>query len=957
MSKSALSQTASFGRLLLLFLAIMLVFLALTANQTFFKLQNEEEKMASLKLISSLDPVIAKTSEESFINDRFNEVFGTMNQNGIDSQELETIIYKIGQEFDTRLKCFFYQNNQLKKSITDDQEDLKLFKNLMIQLNLQGEAFKEAQRQVHQALLDWFGPGHRLELLQGDQNELWRYKHLDKDHFFIWKTFENGNSAFLIATDFPDFINRFKIIKKQLNMPSIGAGMPKEKRYEAPTGVDVDQMLAARIKSSLSGHNTIQESEKNWGFIEDEAGFFYCICDKTQKGNSGLIAAVATVFSISWIASLVSIALYLLSFFEINPGKKLCAWLDSISIRFRILGLFSMASVFPVIFTALIGATSLADRAEIIENQVAGESIANIYRLEKMISEKLSQSEKMADHIRKELVNTPATEEFFSEKLKKFGIPRTLSRLEVRDGSGATLFTTDDRKVHGVSEAMDMFSRIALKLHAPARMGDTANMISPAEVISESVLSTDEIGMATILRQRGKQWVFRMGTFPTVWYWDVYPELASGPAFMHYTAQFIAIYKQQVQETLEKQKENRESILLSTELNYRYNNFEIFPKIKGISERRLLDAAIVSMRTGKVVFRNISFNGVDYWLTIKPEKDIGSHVFLNLISKPDKLAALNPLKLQLATGGVLALIVSLLGALLLIRLIINPIGDIAAGINAIRERQHDFRIPVRRKDEFGVLSNAFNNVIEELKELEYGRIVQTSLLPDKIPVPKDYDLACFRASATDLAGDYHDVLPLSDGRTAIILGDVTGHGISAALAMAMAKATVDYMNLNGDLFPGPMMDKLNALFNRELKPRHKFMTLVTLVLEPESGNLQIDNAGQSYPYYFDAEKGLADEVQIPSMPLGATKKRRSRPEVRAMKSGDAVILYSDGIIECANHGGDMFGYDRFQDTFVELLKKGLSSEEILQSMIKRLDDFRKPGPYPDDVTLVLLRRL
>jgi sigma-B regulation protein RsbU (phosphoserine phosphatase) len=362
------------------------------------------------------------------------------------------------------------------------------------------------------------------------------------------------------------------------------------------------------------------------------------------------------------------------------------------------------------------------------------------------------------------------------------------------------------------------------------------------------------------------------------------------------------------------------------------------------------------MRTGKLVSRTVEIDSVPYWLTIKPEKTINSHVFLNLISKPDRLSALNPLKRQLATGSALALLVSLLGAMLLTRLFIWPIDDISKGINAIRDRNHDFRIQVKRNDEFGAISSAFNNVIEELKELEYGKVVQTSLLPSKIPVPAGYDLACFRASATDLAGDYHDVLALNDGKTAIILGDVTGHGISAALAMAMAKATVDFMELKGKYFPQPLMDKLNALFNKELKPRHKFMTLVTLVLDPVTNELQIDNAGQSFPYFYEATHDRTTEIAIPSMPLGAMKKRRSKPQTITMKKNDALILYSDGIIECSDSKGEMFGYDRFADSFLRLTRQKLSASEILETMISELDSFREPGPYPDDVTLVLIKK-
>lgn len=956
MKNNNLERTASFGRLLLLFAAIMLFFLAITADQTLEKILVEEEKQYNLNLASSQDRIFAATQLETFIKDRFMELAEVARQPQPQVSQIKNHLENF-QKDHTSIKCFFYNDQNLEFSFNQSDEDLLFFTSLMQRLHQNGEAFKKSQREIHQELLNRFGPGNRLELLHNHRGKIMRFKHMQKDQFYYWNSYENNRAIFLIATDFPDFIDRFSLAKIALKQQYSGAGDPKNRRFVAPQNTEIEQMQAAKIKSELTGKSIVSEFSRKWFFIEDESGNYTCLAVAADNPGSTFRFVVWSIKHFSFFFSIILIAIYCLSIFSMNPGRTICKKLDAASIKYRILGLFSMASIFPVLFSILIGATSLSDRAEIIENQATGESIVNLNRLETMISEKIEQSERMARMMRNKIVRQPASEEFFREHLKMFSLPRNLSRLEVRDGLGKELFSTDDRQVHGVSEAMDIFSRIALKQHAPSRLGQKANMVTPAEVVSESVLSTDELGMATILRQRGRQWFFRMGTFPTLWYYDVFPELATGPAFMHYSTQLITVFNKQVRETLAIEKQSTDNLQLSTELNYYYNNHRIFPAISGLEENRLLDAALVSMKTGKVVFRNTMLNQTPYWVAIKPEKIIGGHVFFNMISKPGRLAELTPLRNQLFTAGIMALAISMLGAMLLIRLFILPVGDISQGINAIRERQNDFKIEVRRKDEFGALASAFNKVIDELKELEYGKIVQSSLLPGKIPVPSGYDLACFRTSATDLAGDYHDILPLSDGRTAIILGDVTGHGISAALAMAMAKATVDYLDLQGQEFPGPLMDKLNALFNRELKPRHKFMTLVTMVLDPLSGELVVDNAGQSYPYYFMAAENKAEEIQIPSMPLGASKKRRAKPEVRTMKSGDAVILYSDGIIECSDTNEVMFGYDRFKETFIELLRHNLSAEQILATMINRLDNFRKPGPYPDDVTLVLLKKL
>ena len=955
MSKPA--RSSSFARLLLFFSAITLFFLAITADQASRKLKIEQANLLQLQQISSLDSIIARTAVDSFVKNRISQVIDKLESPNFTHEQLSTEINKVQKDYETSFIVFYYENMELQSSTSTDPAELDLFSDLIRQLHLSDSDFLEAQRRVHEKLMSFFGPGNRLELLLRNGGKINRYKKLQKDNFYYWNDLSHNKSVFIIVTDIPLFLDRFAIARNELGRRDVGAGFSNKTKCLPPQGIDADQMLAARYKANLSGKPSVREFNLNWSFVEDESGQFYCLASEDIAKDSFQITLIDHFFKLAALFSLLAILVYLQGLFELNPGKAICTWLDSRSIRFRIVGIFAMASVFPVIFTALIGATSISERAEIIESQVKSESIANLNRLERMISTKIEQSEAMAVSMRNQIIHEPASEAFFQKFLQKYKIPRHLSRLEVRDSNGKELFTTDDRAVHGVVEAMDIFSRVALKQHAPHRLSQKGNMVTPAEIVSESVLSTDEIGMATVLRQRGRQWLFRMGTFPTLWYYDVFPEIATGPAFMHYTCQLIEVYSQQVEEVLAPENQKSDNLLLSTVLNVYFNDLKIYPDIRGLETDKLLDAAIVSMKTGKVLFRTAQVNNVPYWLTIKPEKSVNSHIFFNLVSKPGRLAALTPLKKQLLSSSILALMVSLVGAMLLVKLFIRPIGDLTQGINAIRERQNDFRIEVLRNDEFGALSCAFNRVIEELKELEYGRVVQESLLPSDIPVPEGFDLACFRTSATDLAGDYHDVLPLDDGRTAIILGDVTGHGISAALAMAMAKASVEYLNLEGKSFPSLLMDNLNALFNRELKPRHKFMTLVTIVLNPATGELIIDNAGQSYPYFFRKSHNAAEEIQIPSMPLGATKKRRSKPESRVMNKGDAVILYSDGIIECAAPDGKMFGYERFYKTFVELQKQDLSSQQILDEIMKQLDSFRKPGPYPDDVTLVLLKRI
>lgn len=955
MSLESRYKSASFGRLALIFAGIMFLFLALTASQTAGKIGREFDRHLLKDLETSLDQVIAQTSEEYYVHQQLTDLIEIARKHGIDSAELPHAITSAGLKLKKPVKAFFYRNNALIRHFNSDATDLSLLQGLIAELNTTGEPFMAAQRRVHNQLLEIFGAGNRLELLKLARAVQKRFKFRETDRFYYWNTWPDGLGVFFMATGFPGFIDRFKISSPDPTL--FGAGDPTKGQYVPPQGLTEDQTAAARIKARLSGQNHTEAHGFHWFFADDENGAFVCRVLPQQTIELQRPHWADNLFFLSCALLAITLLLYLTALTGLFPGTPACDFLDSLSVRYRIMGLFVMASVFPVLFTLLIGATSMADRREVIENSILAESIAAIEPLEKMHTIRIAQSEAMGNDLRHALLSEPPSEEMFCRYLKKHSLPRLLARLEVRDGDGQTIFSTDDREVHGVAEAMDMLSRVTLRLHAPARMSPEASKITPAEIVSESVLSTDEIGMATIIRQRGRQWMFHMGTFPTTWYWDVYPEIATGPGFMCQTNQLLEIYLAQVRDATRNPSPESGSLQLSVEHNYHFSNFQIFPKVENMPDETLLKSAVASFRTNRLLFRQIMLGDQPFWVTIKPEKNINTHVFMHLISQPARLKALEPFRWRLVTAGILALAVSLFGAMLIGRLIIQPVGDLSSGIQAIRERRQDFRIPVRREDEFGALAGAFNKVIGELKEIEYGRVVQESLLPQRPIVPPGYDVAFFNTSATDLAGDYHDCIELSDGRLAIILGDVTGHGISAALAMAMAKATVNYAAADGKLFPAGLMDMLNALFNRELKPRHKFMTLVTVVLDPVSGIIEVDNAGQSYPRFYKAAEDASEEIALPTMPLGAMKKRKAKIETRTMRSGDAMILYTDGIIECSDHTGDMYGYERFRTSFEELMRNRTGADTALKNMMQQLDEFRVAGPYPDDVTLVIVRKL
>lgn len=243
--------------------------------------------------------------------------------------------------------------------------------------------------------------------------------------------------------------------------------------------------------------------------------------------------------------------------------------------------------------------------------------------------------------------------------------------------------------------------------------------------------------------------------------------------------------------------------------------FRTDPEFDNGDFRVLSNAMIRSDFTNQTLFRELFLDGETYWTTIKADSFGSRLVMFNLMPVSRQMASTYPIRWRLMMIASVGLLMAFFGARLISSLFLVPIADLANGVVAIRHREDTYRIPLRRNDEFGVVVSAFNRLLGDLKELQYGRVVQESLLPAQPIYIPGYELHFFRAPATDLAGDYHDYFLLPDGRLVGMLGDVTGHGISAALAMAMAKATIQYQKLSGWNFPTQIMEQLNSLFFKE----------------------------------------------------------------------------------------------------------------------------------------------
>ncbi len=281
-----------------------------------------------------------------------------------------------------------------------------------------------------------------------------------------------------------------------------------------------------------------------------------------------------------------------------------------------------------------------------------------------------------------------------------------------------------------------------------------------------------------------------------------------------------------------------------------------------------------------------------------------------------------------------------------------PLENLAIGIKALREKRFDHSLPAATNDELGQLCREFNRARDHLREMELSSAIQSRLLPVSDLRLGNIELSGRNTMTQAIGGDFFDFIPVSEGKTAVVMGDVAGHGVSAALVVAMAKAAFTILCREGTPSPAAILAEVNRQFLQMLK-RRKMMTCFIGILDSGTGVFSYANAGQCFPIL--AGKNGVGFLKGDSNPLGVLGKARfASGEVRIRES--ALVLYSDGLAEATNAEGKPIGYDRFATFAREALQRG-GTRNPLDILLEKVRGFTDPVPWADDATLVLIREI
>ena len=375
---------------------------------------------------------------------------------------------------------------------------------------------------------------------------------------------------------------------------------------------------------------------------------------------------------------------------------------------------------------------------------------------------------------------------------------------------------------------------------------------------------------------------------------------------------------------------------------------------------------------------------------INHEKRLSQDVFETRIGKQDFLGVVEPyndyriigilpkIEMYLSRNSVLGVLIAvdlllfilvfILVSLLVQQIVINGIYKVNFSLDRITCGDLEEKVEVTNTQEFQALSDGINATVAALKnaiketaaridaELKFAQLIQVSGLPDPNPVfpgLSSVELAAAMYTAREVGGDFYDYLLIDDDHLFLLVADVSGKGIPAALFMMTSKTLL--RNLAAE---GYSAHEIIHEGNRQICAHNEtgmFVTAWLGILELSTGRIDCANAGHNPPVLIRAD-GTCDFLTVrPGLVLGGMEASTYTSCVHILEPGDRLVLYTDGVTEAQNTKEAFFGEDRLQTTLTALAERGSCPKEMLAGLHEEIERFAETAPQADDITLLAIQ--
>jgi len=319
------------------------------------------------------------------------------------------------------------------------------------------------------------------------------------------------------------------------------------------------------------------------------------------------------------------------------------------------------------------------------------------------------------------------------------------------------------------------------------------------------------------------------------------------------------------------------------------------------------------------------------------------------------------LLIRYAISGIAAIIAGFILSFIISRHISGSIRDIVADVKQIAGGDLDHSIRGMGTEEFSDLQVSINYMIQKIKvfseelerkkaEMKIASQIQKSIIPEKIPKIEGFDLAAISIPALEVGGDFYDIFSRDSGMYTLVLADVSGKGVPAALFMVLSRTVVRVLT-RWMKKPVALLQSGNDIFIED-SGTVSFVTLFYAVLDSRENTIRYVNAGHNPPVVYRRSGEI--ELLEPTGPvIGLLDTPQYQDRIIRLNQGDILVIYSDGVTEAMNRDGELFSEERL----ISLIRDhhDLTAREMIASILTGVQEFAGGEPQSDDITIMVLK--
>ncbi len=930
-------------RLLLRLTLFLIVPLGVCGYLGFFAVDLEEayrRQKARRQLERDLDDWVQRIDPEGTVRQRFLQYAGQLEEDQISERRVEWLLTLARQKWGLDFEPYVFDaEGKLLAPRNLNLRNRPLFQKMWAALAGDPKSVEEADR-FRRPLQTLLGYEFRLRNILNAPGVLHPIRSQGRDGYLLWARRQKGDAGgvILVCWTRPTHLDLLLLALQQSTFHRHTILMKERDGRQHVLGLPFAGNLEELLKQAeVYGHPWFLSQGWQWS--------------SSMVGDSRLvIGGPAPDLTMNQVRQRLWIGLILCASFGLwlfhgwfFRDRYLYLSLQVKTVLFFILAVFA-----PLMGILFLSFQTVNLRRQILEDRIERDARENLLALDAAFRGSLETFRQFCLDTRQRWVSRFNRESMQAE-MQKMIVDRKIVHAEARDLNGEMLLKhLDNRFFEGMESTMNAIAKMCIERNLAEKRKSQALPVDMLDGTTRDVLQNRQSGFPKLIAP-GEVQNIRFGSTEFLYYWDTV-DVAESPLSYILLVQSLAQHAPGYLRDLLSRNQKYESESLRIFARSEASG-EWFPA--GVAMGTRLEQFMERLRiSGRSLCDKVFWKGTRYYAVGMPGRNFKGIGLLALT--PEKVVndEMNLWHGRILGGVLVMLITAFFMATYLSREFLGPMKSLSSAVTALREHRSDLRVEITTGDELEQLGDAFNRMMGDLKEMELARIVQSALIPQHIPAIPGYEVAIESAIARNLGGDYCDVLPMKDGRFLLVMGDVSGHGVSSALLMAMAKAVAfDYADAGGDAIE--LLRQMNRLVFH-LMNRRKLMTYFAGVLTPETGKFHFSNAGHPFPLKITAG-GEVEELALVHMPLGLLERRTQfQIQETEIPPGAFLLLYTDGLVEMTDQGERQYGYERLAEAVS--MMKGRPASAVVESLRELYHRYHGERDLDDDITYLVLSR-